>query len=120
MYTVTVEGQFLATHRVLLPDGTWEPAHEHTWQVRASFGAEELDAYGQVIDFGEAKAALGSVLAELNRTNLNENDGIGGVCPSAELVARFVFQQLRGRGLVRLRRVEVTEAPGCVATFEVD
>ena len=120
MYTVTVEERFLATHRVVLPDGTWEPSHEHDWLVRAWFTAEELNEYGQVIDFEVAKAALGSVLTELNGTNLNENEAIEGVCPSAELVARYVFQRLRGRGLARLRRIEVTEAPGCVASFEVD
>jgi 6-pyruvoyltetrahydropterin/6-carboxytetrahydropterin synthase len=118
MYTVIVESNFSAIHGVTLPDGTVEPPHGHDWRVRAHFAAEELNEFGMVVDFEEAKRALSHVSARLEQTNLNENWEISGPCPTAEVVARHLFEQIRRQGLASLKKVEVTEAPGCSAAYE--
>jgi hypothetical protein len=51
---------------------------------------------------------------------MNEHAGLRGESPSAEVVARFVFHELRrtlGDGGGALRRVRVWEAPGCSAVY---
>jgi len=118
MFTVCVEKRFSAVHRVRFVDGTVEPAHGHDWMVRAYFARVELDAAGMVIDFGEAQAGLRDAVTRLHHTDLNTNEVLHGLNPTAEVVAKYVFDELAARGLVSIRRVEVTEAPGCVAMFE--
>lgn len=118
MYMVTVEGRFCAVHRVRLPDGTLEPLHGHDWQVRACFATGALDDAGMVVDFEAARSALQSTLDKLTHADLNEHEGFAGLNPTAEVVARYVFDRLRGREFTTIRRVDVTEAPGCTATFE--
>lgn len=118
MYTVIVETSFSAVHSVTLPGGASEPPHGHDWRVRAHFAAEALNEFGMVVDFEEAKRTLSHVAAQLEQTNLNENPEISGPCPTAEVVARHLFEQIRCRGLSSLKRVEVTEAPGCVAVYQ--
>jgi 6-pyruvoyltetrahydropterin/6-carboxytetrahydropterin synthase len=108
---------FSAVHRVRLPDGTTEPLHGHDWIVRASFARNEVDATGMVIDFQDAKVALDSIVRDLHHTNLNDHDGLAGRNPTAEVIARYVFERLVEMGLLSTSRVEVTEAPGCVAAF---
>lgn len=120
MYSIVVEGTFCATHRLRLADGTHEPLHGHDWKVRAFFRRQTLDDLGLVVDFHEAQARLGDVLAELHQKDLNTAAGFTTCNPTAEVVARTILERLRARGLPTLFRVEVTEAPGCVAVFEAD
>lgn len=117
MYTVVVEGTFSAFHQVRLGDGTLEAPHKHDWLVRAHFARSELDEAGMVVDFSKAQSALRSVLAGLDQANLNGHEGIAGKNPTAEVVARYVFDRVSETDPSVLRRIEVTEAPGCVATY---
>ncbi|MGB2986249.1 MAG: 6-carboxytetrahydropterin synthase, partial [Phycisphaerae bacterium] len=114
MYAVTVEAGFSAVHRVRLRDGTLEPQHGHDWHVRARFARAELDDAGMVIDFGNARSALQSIVAQLHHTNLNHHEDLADSNPTAEVVARYIFERLAKMGLSTVSRVEVTEAPGCV------
>jgi 6-pyruvoyltetrahydropterin/6-carboxytetrahydropterin synthase len=118
MYTIIVEGSFSATHQLALADGSIEPLHGHDWGVRAHFASPTLDRCGMVLDFEDARAGLRSVLERLRYVDLNQHEGFRGANPTAEAVARYIFDRLREAGLTMLRRVEVTEAPGCVAVYE--
>lgn len=118
MYSVVVEAGFTARHWVFMPDGSPEPRHSHDWLVRAHFARATLDDHGMVIDFLEARGALEEEARSLEDTDLNALPGEIGRTPTAEVVARHFFDRLAARGLAALRRVEVTEAPGCVAAYE--
>lgn len=120
MYSVTIEGSFSAVHRVPMASGELEPMHGHDWLVRASFCSRELDASGMVVDFLSARDALSSILERLHHRDLNEVSALRefGAYPTAEVVARFVFEGLAGAKLGAVARVEVTEAPGCVGAYE--
>lgn len=120
MYTVSVETTFCAVHRVRLPDGTLEPLHGHDWRVRAFFAKPSLDDAGMVVDFEAARSALDGVTRELHHADLNTQALPAGLNPTAEVVARFVFEALAGLGLPGLFRVEVTEAPGCIGAYEAE
>lgn len=120
MYRVSVETTFDADHQVRMPDGTLEDRHRHTWCVRAVFGSPELNDLEMVVDFLDAQHALRRAVLPLEGAFLNGCPALSGRNPTAEVVARFIADRLIGQGLVTLHRVEVVEAPGCVACFEVD
>ena len=118
MFTIMVEARFSAVHRVRYADGTVEDPHGHDWRVRAFFTKPELDDAGMVIDFGEAQAALMSAVGDFDGTDLNAHPALRGANPTAEVMAKHLFDRLTADGLSALRCIEVTEAPGCVASFE--
>lgn len=119
MYEVSVEAGFSAAHRVRLASGELEPLHGHDWRVRAVFSGAKLDAAGMLVDFVAAERALGQVVAKLHHADLNSCPAMNGLNPTAEHVAQIIYGHLAAEaGLAEaLRRVEVTEAPGCRAAY---
>lgn len=128
VYEINVQKAFTAKHSLPLPDGTVEPAHSHDWLMTATFRAEQLDqAMGVVIDFLAVDAALAKIAAPLQDGDLNSLPAFADGRVSAERVAEFIAGRLvaeladaltppNGRE-VWLHGVNVTEAPGCSATF---
>jgi 6-pyruvoyltetrahydropterin/6-carboxytetrahydropterin synthase len=124
VYEVSVEGRFSAAHNLRGYRGDCERLHGHNYQVQAAVRVAQLAPDGLAIDFRDLKAALGAVLAELDHRHLNADVpefAAGGLNPSAENLARFVFERLAGQGLpngARPARVTVWESPGCAVTYE--
>lgn len=119
MYEVSVEGCFSASHRLRLYDGELEPPHGHDWTVIAVFAGDRVDQIGVLVDFVAAKRRLETVIGELHHTDLNDNPYMLGLNPSAEHVAKVIFDAMREDDALggHLDRVTVTEAPGCTATY---
>lgn len=118
MYGISVEDSFRATHHVRLANGSVEEPHPHEWRVRAFLSRHELDDLGMVADFESVRTALRAVLFPLEHADLNALAGLREENPTAEVVARYVFEGLIERAVPHLRLVEVTEAPGCTASYE--
>ena len=119
MYRVTVTARFSAAHRLRLADGRLEAPHGHDWVVEVSFAGPELDSTGVLIDFVEAKQALDHIVGQLHHTDLNQCPLMQDLNPSAEHVARIIFQAME-TGVNRpklLESVRVREQPGCWASF---
>ncbi len=123
MYTVRVTRVFSAAHALVLR-GEREALHGHDWRVTASFEGESLDADGLLVDFHAVEGALSAVTARLSNANLNDQTPfVDGVNPSAENVARVIWEELARRcasilpGGAVLGSVRVTEAPGCEAEW---
>lgn len=117
MYTVIIESTFCAIHRVRMPDGTLEPPHGHDFRVHVHLAGEELDEYDMVVDFHAAQLAMREILAPLQLADLNELPAFAGKYPTAERLARHVYDELVAAGFAGVTQVEVTEAPGCVAIY---
>ena len=109
-----VEISFLAKHQLRLGAEGPEPLHEHNWCVRAELEGNELGAEGMLVDFVKVKKLLGEIADKLKGRDLSKLPGLIGKTPSAENVARYFYEQLRGRfaGDVRLAAVKVEEAKG--------
>jgi len=91
MYRICVEDGFRATHHVRLANGKVEQPHLHQWRVRVFLNRPDLDDLDMVADFEEVHAALRTVLLPLEHADLNAFAGLAGKNPTAEVVARFVF-----------------------------
>jgi 6-pyruvoyltetrahydropterin/6-carboxytetrahydropterin synthase len=122
MFTISVETHFWASHQLLLPDGSKEPLHHHNWLVTADVGSERLNDMAVVMDFHELKEMLDNIAAEFDNKALNETSRFQQNNPSAENVAKYIYDKLRmelPEG-VKLRNVKVVEQPGCSAKYETD
>ena len=119
MFTIRVETHFPASHRLTLPDGSMEPAHEHDWLVTADVSRRELDQMGLVISFQKLRAILDETVSDFNHTALETIDYFQRNNSSAENVAKCIYERLQNKlpEGVRLRSVRVVEEPGCSATF---
>ena len=120
MFEVAYETTFCATHRLTDGGRPIEPLHGHDWRVEAVAAGESLDKIGVVVDFEHLKEAVSEVAARFHYKDMNEHPAFQGQSTSAELVARYFFEEVR-KGLGPegglLRRVRVWEAPGCSATY---
>lgn len=121
IYEVKVQGRFSAVHQLRLADGSLEPVHGHDWNVEVVFRGDRLDAVGMLIDFEDAASALRRVLAEFNYHDLNTLVWLENQNPSAERVARAIFERMHAHlgSDCPLAGVCVEEAPGCRAAFWV-
>ncbi len=118
MYTLTVLESFAAAHRLPASGGRCERLHGHNWKVEVTVQAVDLNELGMVIDFQDLKAVMWEVLKELDHGYLNEHPAFIQQPPTAENLARYIFQTLssglasRGVGLncVRVWESETTAA----------
>jgi 6-pyruvoyltetrahydropterin/6-carboxytetrahydropterin synthase len=116
MYEITIEDSFDAAH--LLPDyqGNCSRLHGHTYKVQAHFRTLELDKQGMAIDFRKAKKLLRSVLDYIDHHYINELPEFSDQNPTAENVARFIYDQIKPKGK-SLYSVSVWETPTSCATY---
>ena len=119
MFTITVETQFWASHRLTLPDGSREPVHSHNWRVTANVSSDELDSMGLVMDFGRVKAIMDKVVAEFDDSALDRIDYFRRNRSSAENVAKYIYDNLAAKlpKAVTLDDITVIEEAGCAAKF---
>jgi len=118
-YEVTVEGTFVASHQVHDRAGGLEPPHAHDWKVEVTFRGSNLNEQGMLVDFCVIEQRLREALAPLRGANLNQAPSLGGVSPTAEAIAAYLFTQMAAleKPGCRLYRVRVREAPGCSAGY---
>jgi 6-pyruvoyltetrahydropterin/6-carboxytetrahydropterin synthase len=120
LFEVAYETTFCATH--VLHDGgaPIEPQHGHDWRVEVVAAGADLDRLGVVVDFEHLKKAVSEICQRFHYGDITSHPDFAGMSPSAEVVARYFFQEVReqmGPEGARLLRVRVWEAPGCSATY---
>jgi 6-pyruvoyltetrahydropterin/6-carboxytetrahydropterin synthase len=93
MYEIEILSTFSAAHRLLDYKGKCENLHGHNYKVQAAVRAESPGSGGMVIDFGDLKKAVNSVLDNLDHKYLNELDPFKKIDPSAENLAAYIFAE---------------------------
>ncbi len=134
MFEVTREIRFCYGHRLLHHAGKCRHLHGHNARARVTVTAKELDDLGMVVDFGEIKSKLGAWINEQldHRLLLQRDDPLVSVLrqngepvfvmednPTAENIARLIFQRARSVGLA-VTRVELWETEECFAAYRAD
>jgi 6-pyruvoyltetrahydropterin/6-carboxytetrahydropterin synthase len=118
MYYTRVEADFAAAHFLSRYRGKCERLHGHNYKVRVWAKGESLGEGGMLLDFGELKGALRSVLECLDHSLLNDvlefdND------PSAERIAEYIYKALSKKlPSAPLHAVEVFETETSMARYE--
>ncbi|MFC1635494.1 6-pyruvoyl tetrahydropterin synthase family protein [Planctomycetota bacterium] len=119
MFTIRVETHFQASHRLILPDGSMESAHDHDWLVTTDVSRGKLDEMGLVMSFQKLKEILDETVSDFDNTALETISYFQQNNSSAENVARYIYERVRVKlpEGVKLRSVRVVEEPGCSAEF---
>lgn len=147
--TITRRFTFAAGHRVMGHENKCRHLHGHNWAVLLTMAPTSgrrvsrrgLDELGRVLDFGEVKARLGTLIDdELDHAFLVASDDrealeavqrvkgqrvtVFGFNPTAEHLARWFVMDAGPRALdgtgVEVVRAEVWETDNCCASFEVE
>ncbi|HEX2971213.1 MAG TPA: 6-carboxytetrahydropterin synthase [Tepidisphaeraceae bacterium] len=116
-FEITAMRDFCAAHQLRLYDGSLEPLHEHTWQVRVTVSAAKLDAIGLVMDFHKLERQMEQVVGPWHGRSLNEVEPFAQTNPSAENVAWVIARSLGLPQGVKLVSVEVWETAGNSAVY---
>ena len=120
MYEVTVKTQFSAAHRLRGYDGKFENLHGHNWLAISTVQAKELDAMGVGIDFVMLKDKMNEILSKLDYKNINEVPPFDKINPSAENIAKWLYDglsQALNTATAKVTRVEVKEFENCGAVY---
>lgn len=113
MYELTVKDHFDAAHALRGYPGECRNLHGHTWDVEVTVAGETLDEIEIVYDFKRLKADLASVLERFDHAYLNDVEPFDTLSPTAENLARVVFEELENvvGEAVRVKEVAVWESP---------
>jgi 6-pyruvoyltetrahydropterin/6-carboxytetrahydropterin synthase len=91
MYEVSVDDEFAAAHNLRNYRGKCEDLHGHNYKVRVTLAGEKVDAAGLLYDFVEVKSAIRGVIRALDHRYLNELPPFDTLNPSAENIARYLY-----------------------------
>jgi 6-pyruvoyltetrahydropterin/6-carboxytetrahydropterin synthase len=119
-FLISAETSFSAAHHLPGVD-TCDRIHGHDWRVRLTVrvDAAALGPSGMAVDFREVEGTARAAVEDFEHRDLNRLEAFAGTAPTAEQVARIVFQRaqarLAGAQAARVEEVEVWETP----TFRV-
>jgi 6-pyruvoyltetrahydropterin/6-carboxytetrahydropterin synthase len=121
MFEVTIEETFAAGHALRNYRGKCENVHGHNYRCQVTLEGAELDEIGLLVDFVELKRVVHGVLDRLDHQWLNEFPPFDVLNPSAENMARYIYQQvaegLKVREGVRIALVKLWETDTAYATY---
>lgn len=120
MWEISTETSVAAAHQLRLAPGEGERLHGHNWRIKATVRAKELDSRGFVMDFNELGPMLRALVEPYEHVFLNEVAPFDDVNPTAENIARVVFEGLAAKvddARVSLARIEIWENDVCAAAY---
>ncbi len=119
MFRIAKDFTFAAAHAIRGHQGGCERLHGHNYRVRIHVGSDQLDPLGMVMDFADLKALAEEILAPFDHQVINEIAPFDELNPTAEVFARYVFEEVAKRlpGNVVALQVDVWENDRSYATF---
>ena len=107
MFELTVKSHFDAAHALRGYSGECRKLHGHTWDVEVTVAGQTLDDVGIVYDFKSLKDDLSAVLEDYDHAYLNDVAPFDDLTPTAENLARVIYERLAAVVDPRVRVVEV-------------
>lgn len=94
-FTVTVRDHLMVAHSFTgAAFGPAQRLHGATFVVDATFGADQLDEDGVVVDIGRATAALAEITGSLTHRNLDDEPAFAGMNTTTEVLCRVIADRL--------------------------
>jgi len=122
MYEIAVDEAFAAAHNLRDYHGKCEDLHGHNYKVRVVLEGKELDSTGLLYDFVHLKRVIQDVILSLDHKYLNELAPFDKLNPSAENIARHIFDETarqlpKAPNAARVAGVTVWETDTSAATY---
>jgi 6-pyruvoyltetrahydropterin/6-carboxytetrahydropterin synthase len=118
MFEIFVEHSFAAAHALRNYHGKCENVHGHNYRVQVGLEGPGLDENGLLYDFAELKQKLRATSEYLDHQFLNELQPFDRINPSAENIAKFIFDEMqRGIETAPLAYVRVWETDTSCAIY---
>lgn len=120
MFEISIKSQFCGAHFLKGYKGQCANLHGHNWEVEVFLRGPGLNSLGMLVDYKRLKELLQEIFAEIDHQNLNSLTDFKRQNPTAENIAKFVFNRLSPgfrRTGCRLDRVRVSETAGTSAIF---
>ena len=93
MYEICKEVHFSAAHIIEGHPGKCSELHGHNWRVRLQVTCETLDSIGMGVEFSHIKEVLREITDRLDHKDLNALPIFQTQNPTAENLARYIFQE---------------------------
>ncbi len=119
-YEITIEDHFAAAHYLDGYRGSCENVHGHNFKAEVTCSVPELDDIGISLDFKELKDRLGKITGSLDHINLNEFEGFRSENPTAENLARYIYNEIAASlsdTPARVKQVTIYESEKYRATY---
>jgi len=123
MFELTVETHFSAAHQLRGYKGSCEKLHGHNYKVQVHIITERLNEIDIAGDFHDIEGLLKEVVAPLDHSFLNEIFPFTEKNPSAENIAKWIYDTLRKKinnDAVHLSAVTVWESETASVTYYED
>jgi len=122
VYSLQVKWHFDAAHHLYDYPGECAKLHGHTWEVEATVESEQLNDIGIVYDFKDLKDDLKHILDTYDHKHLNDIPPFDVVSPTAENLARIIYEELVKivGSKVRVAEVAVWESPVARVGYRVE
>lgn len=121
MFEVIIEETFAAGHALRNYRGKCENVHGHNYRCQVTIEGAQLDSIGLLVDFVELKKVVHGVLDRLDHQWLNEFPPFDVLNPSAENIAKYIFDEvldgLKPRDGVRLGSIRLWETDTASAVY---
>jgi 6-pyruvoyltetrahydropterin/6-carboxytetrahydropterin synthase len=119
MFELKILTHFAAAHQLRMVAKKCENLHGHNWKVEVCVAGERLNDAGVLIDFGELKAHVNTIIGTLDHKFLNDLNLFDGN-PSSEKIAVYIAETLAPkltRDGIRVSRVTTWESEDACATY---
>ena len=122
MYEISVDTTFAAAHNLRDYYGKCEDLHGHNYKVRVVVEGQQLDSTGLLYDFVHLKQVIQGVIQSLDHKYLNELAPFDTLNPSAENIARHIYDEtakhlLQSPNAARVSGVTIWETDTSAATY---
>lgn len=115
MYELTVIVDFEAAHRIVDYPGKCNRLHGHNWSVEVNVIGTKLNELGMLIDFKELKKEVNKIIEGLDHYYLNELDAFKVTNPTAENLAKYLYDELAKSLLLSgdtcVKSIKIWESP---------
>jgi 6-pyruvoyltetrahydropterin/6-carboxytetrahydropterin synthase len=124
MFEVTVEETFSSGHALRGYRGKCENPHGHNYRVTVCLEGRELNPIGLLYDFKDLKAMIRRETERLDHQYLNDLEPFRELNPSAENLARVLFERISGHmgeagGGIAVKSVTVYETDTTAAKYSL-
>lgn len=121
MFELTIAVNFEAAHCIKNYPGKCNRLHGHNWKVEVNIYGSKLNELGMLVDFVDLKAAVNSIMVNLDHYYLNEIEPFCKINPTAENLAKYIYEKLAETPVlnenVALRSIRVWESPNSAAAY---